>query len=511
MRIANTVAVLATLWKSDVRHWLLLLNLIVIVGLIVYLVRTVLSPKRAAEDAKTPANLTPFLDDEDLEGRRLERVQGWALIFAAVVAIALPVYWLREPGRQHDITHNVDEASIERGAVLFANKSMPEYDAAGSKLCADCHGTKGEGGTTSYRVNGEPVAWKVPPLNTEYLRFTEDPACLDPSIRQPETICEMSDIITYGRAGTPMQGWGVPGGGPLNDQSISDLVAYIESIVLTPKESQALAAKQLADAKAQPAAQVESARKTLADDQKALTEAAKDTKKALGIPTATDAELTTACNQITAQVEKNPKAVDAATKKKGIACGTYQAAVKQVADDQKALDWAIDWAARRANVSDGQLLFELNCARCHTEGWSIFNPIAPPGTPGSVDVLGLSGGGGGTGGGSGFNLRDGGEVRRFGSDVDGGFQHQVDFVSEGSNPHAQYGNGTAGTGIGTGRMPGFGQMLTEDMIKQIVSYERYCLEATNYKGVSPTCVTGTQPRVAPSTTTIPTTTTAPKG
>src|SRR5206468_2871615 len=175
---------------------------------------------------------------------------GWALIFAAIVAISLPVYWLREPGRQHDITHNVDEAAIERGAVLFANKSMPEYDAAGSKLCADCHGTKGEGGSTSYRVNGDPVAWKVPPLNTEYLRFTEDPACLDPSIRQPETICEMSDIITYGRAGTPMQGWGVPGGGPLNDQSISDLVAYIESIVLTPAQSRALATKQLADAKA---------------------------------------------------------------------------------------------------------------------------------------------------------------------------------------------------------------------------------------------------------------------
>jgi mono/diheme cytochrome c family protein len=511
VRLANTVAVLGTFWKSDVRHWLLLLNVIVIIGLIIYLVRTVLSPKRAAEEGKTPANLTPFLDDEDLEGRRLERVQGWALIFAAVVAIALPVYWLREPGRQHDITHDVDEGAIERGAVLFANKSMPEYDAAGSKLCADCHGTKGEGGTTSYRVSGEPVAWKVPPLNSEYLRFTEDPACLDPSLRQPETICEMSDIITYGRAGTPMQGWGVPGGGPLNDQSISDLVAYIESITLTPTEARALATKQLADAKAQPTEQVAAARTTLADDQKALAAAARDTKKALGIPSASDAELTTTCTQIAARVEKNPKAVDAGTKKKGIACGTYLAAADQVDQDRKALDWAIDWAARRANVSDGQLLFELNCARCHTEGWSIFNPTAPPGTPGSVDVLGLSGGGGGTGGGSGFNLRDGGEARRFGSDEQNGFQYQVDFVTKGSDPHAQYGNGTSGTGIGTGRMPGFGQMLTEDQIKEIVSYERYCLETTNYKGVSPACETGTKPRVAPATTTIPTTTTAPQG
>ena len=45
---------------------------------------------------------------------------------------------------------------------------------------------------------------------------------------------EVNDIITYGRPGTPMQPWGVPGGGPKNVQSINDLVAYITSQQLTP-------------------------------------------------------------------------------------------------------------------------------------------------------------------------------------------------------------------------------------------------------------------------------------
>jgi mono/diheme cytochrome c family protein len=492
-----------TLWKNDVRYWLIWLNAIVLIALVIYLIRTVISPKRAKEVEKSPANLTPFVDDDTLEGRRLERVQGWALMFAAIVAVALPVYWLREPGRQHDMNKANIRESIARGATLFANKQMPAYDAAVSRLCADCHGTKGEGGSTSTHVNGVQVNWKVPPLNTEYLRFTEDPACLDPSIRQSNTVCEMTDIITYGRPGTPMQAQGVEGGGPLNDQGVADLVAYIESIQLTPAQSQAQAAQQLAAAQQAPAQQVTAARQALAADTSALHTATTAAAKALGIPNASPAEVAARCKAVIDAVNSK-KSYD---KQQAIACGTYTDAATKVQIDQAALAWAIEWERRRTNVSDGQLLFELNCARCHTQGWSIFDPTAPPGTPGSVDVLGLSGGGGGTGGGIGFNLRGGDEQRRFGSDVDGGFQAQVDFVAKGSQPFVGYGN----NGMGSGRMPGFGQMLTQDQIKEIVSYERYCLEATNYQGVSAPCATGTTPRVAPTTTTIPSTTTTAGG
>ena len=99
---------IAAIWKNDLRHWLIWINFVAFGALIVYVVRSVLSPKRAESEEKTPANLTPFLDDDDLEGRRLERVQGWALVFAAIVAIALPVYWLREPTRQHQSANYFD-------------------------------------------------------------------------------------------------------------------------------------------------------------------------------------------------------------------------------------------------------------------------------------------------------------------------------------------------------------------------------------------------------------------
>jgi mono/diheme cytochrome c family protein len=488
-------------WHNDIRHWIIVLNIVAVVGLIVYVIVAVLSPRRTKSEEKSPANLTPFLDDEDLEGRRLERVQGWALIFAAVVAIALPLYWLHEPARQKSSANYFDKNSVHRGEVLFANQAMTAYDSTTSVKCADCHGTDGGGGTTKYTVNGVKQNWKVPPLNTEFLRFTEDPNCLDQAKRAlTNPICEMTDIITYGRPGTPMPAWGVEGGGPLNDQAVADLVAYIESITLTPAQAQNEAQQAFETAKAQPAAQVVLARKTVSDDTKALEAQRAATAKQLGTPAATQAEVTAQCNAIVKQVDTDPSKVN---RDQAISCGKYLTAVDTLRADQASLDWAIEWQSRRANVSDGQLLFELNCARCHTAGWSIFDPTAAPGTPGSVDVLGLSGGGGGTGGGIGFNLRGGDEIRRFGSDENNGWQMQVDFVTKGSDPFVAYGN----AGIGSGRMPGFGKMLTPQQIGEIVSYERYCIDQTTYTGVTPQCVTLNKPRVPPTTTTVPTTTT----
>lgn len=462
---------LAALWHNDVRHFIILLNVVVLLALAFYVIYAVLSPRRAAQEEKSPANLTPFFDDEDLEGRRLERVQGWALLFAAVVAVALPVYWLREPTRQKDSGTYFDKNSVARGATLFANSSSPNYDAATSLQCANCHGLKGDGGTAPTVVNGQSVNWKAPPLNTELLRFSED---------------EVRQIITYGRPGTPMQPWGVEGGGPKNDQSINDLIAYIKSIQLTPKQAKAVTNQNLKAAQEQPAQQVTAARKALAADTKALATAAAAAKKALGTPDMTDADLKTQCTSIQNQVGKAN-----VNRAQATACGTYLTAASTVDDDTSALAWALDWEKRRANVSEGQLLFETNCARCHTEGWSIFDPSQPNGT----DVLGLSGGGGGQGGGIGFNLRDGGVIRRFGTDEEGGFQAQVDFVTQGSEEFKAYGRG----GIGSGRMPGFGEMLTQNQIKEIVGYERYCLEATNYDGVTPPCST-TQRAQATTTT-----------
>ncbi len=96
------------------------LAVVVIVGVIGY---KVLSVRR--EPVEKPAqNLTPFLDDQELEGRHLERVLRWALLFSTIVAVVLPLYWLLEPGRQTAEAQGFDERAIERGATLFANNQM---------------------------------------------------------------------------------------------------------------------------------------------------------------------------------------------------------------------------------------------------------------------------------------------------------------------------------------------------------------------------------------------------
>lgn len=107
--------------------------------------------------------------------------------------------------------------------------------------------------------------------------------------------------------------------------------------------------------------------------------------------------------------------------------------------------------------SDGQLLFESNCARCHTKGWSYqttSNARVPLAAPQGTGAFGPS-------------LADGSVKRQFVNEKD-----QFNFISSGSIFQAPYG----ARGIGSGRMPGFngtaGQVLSDDQINAIVSYER---------------------------------------
>jgi mono/diheme cytochrome c family protein len=244
-----------------------------------------------------------------------------------------------------------------------------------------------------------------------------------------------------------------------------------------------------------PAVEVASARSARDDADKKLDDARADVREKLGAATLTDDALVERCRAIERQADED---ADSVNRDQGLSCGKYLAARDTAEAARAALAWSIDWQRRRANVSDGQLLFELNCARCHTEGWSVFDATVPPPTKNSVDVLGLPGGGGGEGGGIGFNLRDGATIRRFGTDEEAGWAAHEQFIATGSDRNAQYGRG----GVGSGRMPGFGQMLTREQIAQIVSYERYCLGQTDYRTVSPACAAPTKPKTAPTSTTI---------
>ena len=420
----------------NVRTVLIILNIAVLVGLAIYVALAV----GRSREPKDPENLTPFLDDEGLEGRRLDRVLGWALLFAAVIAIALPLYWLREPNRQEESIGYFDHGAEERGAVLYANSASEAYNSSVSLQCANCHGVDGGGGSANsvYTPPGGDdsdaiqLSWRAPALDTVLLRFSED---------------EVRNIIVYGRPGTPMQAWGVAGGGPKNDQSIDDLIAHIRSIQLTPEKAKAQAEQQLVAARG-------AARQQLRDAQGAVETAE------------------TALDEAEAALDELP--ADATDADEADARQAVADAEQDLEDALAALEWAEEWAAARTDVSDGQLLFESYCARCHTKGWSIFSATDPL----SAQVLGLPGGGGTVG----FNLRDGAPIRRFG-EGDEGFDEQLAFVTEGSEANRPYGIG----GIGNGRMPGFAAMLPEEYIRMIVEYERNegsepGLDATTYPG-----------------------------
>ena len=315
------------------------------IALIAFVVMAIVASRR--HKPAPPANLTPYYDDETMEGPKLERFLGAAVIFSAILAAALPAYWLLEPSRQTKMNRDFLKASIERGRLRFAVAGTVPPSEVLNLECARCHGAKAEGGAATFLLQptqpgdlAKTVSWTAPSLNDVLLRFS------------PDTVTQ---IITYGRPGTPMPAWGLAGGGPLPDQPISDLVNYLQSIQLTPAEAMK-----------------------------------RNTAKA---------------DQI---MKDNP------------------------------------------GISEGQALFMAACARCHTKGWSYGEP----------DVMG-------GGGAFGPNLSNGVELRQF-PPLGGGVAKHVEFVTTGSGFQKPYGS----QGIGSGRMPGFGQELSARQIDEIVLYER---------------------------------------
>ena len=100
----------------------------------------------------------------------------------------------------------------------------------------------------------------------------------------------------------------------------------------------------------------------------------------------------------------------------------------------------------------GEALFNLelssgaySCARCHTKGWS----YGQPGVPGQ--------------GAFGWNLTGGNTTAKFANQAD-----MLEFVSTGS----ENGVGYAPQSQGSGRMPGFGAMLTDEQLAAIIEYVR---------------------------------------
>jgi mono/diheme cytochrome c family protein len=308
------------------------------------------------------ANRKPYYDDATLEGPRLTRVLGIGVILLIVITIALPLYWILEPERQAGAQAAKEEQFIEWGSRLFAPT------AEGGFNCAGCHGgMTATGGAAEYNLTDSTtgqvraVNWIAPALNTILYRFDED---------------EVRFIIVYGRPFSPMSPWGVEGGGPMNDQQIDTLIAYLASIQI---------------------------------DREDCGEGEDDSK-------------TCASGHLPADVQ-----------------GDIDTLARQAVDEGQY-------------ESYGEALFNLDlasgaysCARCHTPGWSWGEP-------------GVSGQGA-----MGWNLTGGRANTQFPDASD-----MVEFIKSGSTVGAKYGV----QGQGSGRMPGFGSMLTDEQIDAIVEYVR---------------------------------------
>jgi mono/diheme cytochrome c family protein len=307
------------------------------------------------------ANRKPYYDDETLEGSRLTRVLGIGVILLVVITIALPLYWILEPSRQAGAQDAKEEQFIEWGAGLFA----PTAD--GGFNCAGCHGgMSASGGVAEYNLTdpttGEvrAVSWKAPALDTVLYRFDED---------------EVRFILVYGRPFSPMSPWGVEGGGPMNDQQIETLIAYIRSI------------------------QIEREDCAEGEDDARVCQSGH-------LPSDIQDDIDTRAQQL---MDEN--------------------------------DWTYGQALFNLDLASGA----YSCARCHTPGWSWDEP-------------GVSGQGG-----LGWNLTGGRTNTVFPDESD-----MVEFIQNGSQNGAKYGVQSQGSG----RMPGFGALLTDEQIQAIVEYER---------------------------------------
>jgi hypothetical protein len=170
---------------------------------------------------------------------------------------------------------------------------------------------------------------------------------------------------------------------------------------------------------------------------------------------------------------------------------TPQQAQQQAQDELKKVMALKNADGSPMFANEGEALFNLGltdgfaggayaCGRCHTQGWSYASSLDDLASPG-CGALGPSL--------CGATLEEQFPVNTSPGKDESPYQDHIDFVTMGSEQGKRYGV----HGQGTGRMPGFGQrpaepgvfwidggrdrkagpgMLTEDLISQIVAYER---------------------------------------
>lgn len=192
----------------------------VVVLLVVGVAIAALRRPRKAPGPDIPPGMRPGPSDPDLEKPVLEKLYASGLILVVILAIWIPVLFLRENVQNKNDTKTLLEQSIERGHLT----TLPgtEENQLGFN-CQRCHGQNLHGGFNVY--NGSVV--RVPNLQT---------VCGGEKYGHPliKSLDDVVNTIAQGRPGTDMPSWSVRYAGAMDDQQINDLVNYILSIQKVP-------------------------------------------------------------------------------------------------------------------------------------------------------------------------------------------------------------------------------------------------------------------------------------
>ena len=400
---------------------------IVFVGFAVYLILNARSARaEVGSEIELAANRKPYLDDDELEGTKLDKSLLAGLAMLAVIGVGLPVYWLGEPGRHEGLIKDTDRVFADRGGELYEEGAD----------CQQCHGAEGSGGAAPVTITDSEgnfvatVSWAAPALNTVLSRYSED---------------EVRHLLNYGRDNV-MPAWGAPGGGPLTEQQIEYLIRYMRRIQIPESELRETVDRGV--------------REGIAEHLGVSADDAAVDEWLAGIDTAVE-------------------------EARGMALAADGALAGNDEDIRHAglsLLAAGEAPGSEIYQTYGRILFHnraaggtYSCARCHTYGWS-FDAV----TDGDDSIDGHAGpivesyniGGGFFG----PNLTGGSTLDQF----DTAGLHS-DFVSGGQTIGQTYGRGGSG---GNGQMPGFGPRtddglevtypatLTPDQIDAIVAFER---------------------------------------
>lgn len=141
----------------------LLLAVVVILALMAYLVVNS-RRSRAASSEASPPNQSPGASDDELENTKLTKILRAALLGAALLAIALPWYAASEPDRQAEAAVAIADLDVHEGEHWYSS------DGFGCADCHGPSGGGGAASYTEER-SGVEVAWSVPSLDDVLFRY----------------------------------------------------------------------------------------------------------------------------------------------------------------------------------------------------------------------------------------------------------------------------------------------------------------------------------------------------